>query len=130
MHDTLSCENLTLAYRDGERTTYALRDVSMSLPPGKFYGIMGPSGSGKSSLLYLLSGLKRPTEGKVALGELAISHLPDPELMRQHELDLQSRRVHAARGQKFTAPLNNFEDGHEKNPRGDLGKCQEYKFEP
>ena len=82
MRDTLSCENLTLAYRDGERTTYALRDVSLSLPPGKFYGIMGPSGSGKSSLLYLLSGLKRPTEGKVALGELAISHLPDPDLMR------------------------------------------------
>lgn len=80
--ETLSCEKIALAYRDGERTTYALREVSLSLPPGKFYGIMGPSGSGKSSLLYLLSGLKRPTGGTVNLGELSLSHLPDSELMR------------------------------------------------
>jgi putative ABC transport system ATP-binding protein len=80
--ETLSCEKLALAYRDGERTTYALQEVSLSLPPGKFYGIMGPSGSGKSSLLYLLSGLKRPTGGTVNLGETALSSLPDSELMR------------------------------------------------
>lgn len=80
--ETLACENVALAYRDGDRTTYALREVSLALPPGKFYGIMGPSGSGKSSLLYLLSGLKRPTGGTVRLGETALSHLPDPELMR------------------------------------------------
>ena len=82
MIETLSCEKVALAYRDGERTTYALREVSLSLPPGKFYGIMGPSGSGKSSLLYLLSGLKRPTNGDVRLGEMRLSHLPDAELMR------------------------------------------------
>ena len=80
--ETLSCEKVALAYRDGERTTYALRDVSLSLPPKKFYGIMGPSGSGKSSLLYLLSGLKRPTSGQVKLGETCLSSLPDAELMR------------------------------------------------
>ena len=80
--ETLSCENLALAYRDGDRTTYALREVSLSLPPKKFYGIMGPSGSGKSSLLYLLSGLKRPTGGTVTLGTTPLSKLPDPELMR------------------------------------------------
>ncbi|MBB6050901.1 ABC transporter ATP-binding protein [Armatimonas rosea] len=80
--ETLSCEKVALAYRDGERTTYALREVSLSLPPGKFYGIMGPSGSGKSSLLYLLSGLKRPTGGAVTLGSTPLSQLPDAELMR------------------------------------------------
>lgn len=80
--ETLSCENLALAYRDGERTTYALREVSLSLPPKNFYGIMGPSGSGKSSLLYLLSGLKRPTGGRVTLGTTPLSQLPDPDLMR------------------------------------------------
>jgi len=80
--DTLSCDRVALAYRDGERTTYALREVSLSLAPQKFYGIMGPSGSGKSSLLYLLSGLKRPTSGTVQLGSLPLSTLPDPELMR------------------------------------------------
>ncbi|WP_395138709.1 ABC transporter ATP-binding protein [Armatimonas sp.] len=80
--EVLSCEKLALAYRDGDRTTYALREVSLSLSPGKFYGIMGPSGSGKSSLMYLLSGLKRPTGGAVRLGATTLSHLPDAELMR------------------------------------------------
>lgn len=80
--ETLSCASVDLAYRDGERTTYALRQVSVDLPPGKFYGIMGPSGSGKSSLLYLLSGLKRPTAGEVRLGTSLLSALPDAELMR------------------------------------------------
>lgn len=65
---TLACEGATLAYSDAGRTTYALKDVSVALPPGKFYGIMGPSGSGKSSLLYVLSGLKPPTQGAARFG--------------------------------------------------------------
>ena len=65
----LACEGVSLAYSDGARTTFALRDVSLTLPPGKFYGIMGPSGSGKSSLLYILSGLKMPTEGNARFGD-------------------------------------------------------------
>lgn len=65
---TLACEGATLEYSDAGRTTFALKEVSVSLPPGKFYGIMGPSGSGKSSLLYVLSGLKPPTHGSARFG--------------------------------------------------------------
>jgi putative ABC transport system ATP-binding protein len=65
----LACESVSLAYTDGARTTYALRDVTLALPPGNFYGIMGPSGSGKSSLLYILSGLKMPTQGQARFGD-------------------------------------------------------------
>jgi putative ABC transport system ATP-binding protein len=65
----LAVDNVELAYTDGEKTTYALRGVSLELPPNCFYGIMGPSGSGKSSLLYILSGLKRPTSGSARFGE-------------------------------------------------------------
>jgi putative ABC transport system ATP-binding protein len=65
----LAVDNVELAYTDGEKTTYALRGVSLELPPNRFYGIMGPSGSGKSSLLYVLSGLKRPTSGSARFGE-------------------------------------------------------------
>jgi putative ABC transport system ATP-binding protein len=61
--DGLGTSGASLAYTDGERTTYALREVTVALPPGRFYGIMGPSGSGKSSLMYVLSGLKLPTSG-------------------------------------------------------------------
>lgn len=66
---TLAVENALLSYTDGTRTTYALKNVSLSLPPGRFYGIMGPSGSGKSSLLYVLSGLKPTTGGLARFGE-------------------------------------------------------------
>jgi len=44
-----------------------LTDVSLSLGPGDAAAIMGPSGSGKSSLLYILGALEPPTSGTVAL---------------------------------------------------------------
>ena len=69
----LSTENISLVYDDGERRTHALRDVSIGIPARQFVGIMGPSGSGKSSLLYVLSGLKRPTSGDVRLGDYSFS---------------------------------------------------------
>ncbi len=69
----LSTENISLVYDDGERRTHALRDVSIGIPARQFVGIMGPSGSGKSSLLYVLSGLKRPTSGDVLLGDYSFN---------------------------------------------------------
>jgi putative ABC transport system ATP-binding protein len=62
----LRAEDLNLAYGDGDQVTFAVANVSLDLPERGFIGIMGPSGSGKSSLLYLLSGLKRPTAGTIA----------------------------------------------------------------
>jgi len=58
-----------LAYREGSGVCHALRDVRLGLRAPGFVGIAGPSGSGKSSLLYVLAGLKRPSAGRVvALG--------------------------------------------------------------
>jgi putative ABC transport system ATP-binding protein len=80
--EVLACEGASLSYTDGDRTTYALRGVSVALAPGRFYGIMGPSGSGKSSLLYVLSGLKRPTEGAARFGAFVYNRRPDAEVTR------------------------------------------------
>jgi len=52
-----------LAYRRAGRTI--LNDVSLVAPPGRVIGVMGPSGTGKSSLLALLGGLDRPDTGTV-----------------------------------------------------------------
>ncbi|MBV9850655.1 MAG: ABC transporter ATP-binding protein [Armatimonadetes bacterium] len=83
----LSTDNISLVYHDGERRTYALRDVSIEIPDRQFVGIMGPSGSGKSSLLYVLSGLKRPTAGDVRLGDYGYAAHNDHAL-----IDLRRRR--------------------------------------
>jgi putative ABC transport system ATP-binding protein len=61
----LQGENLTLTYQDGETTLDAVHDVSIVIEDHQFIGILGPSGSGKSSLLYLLSGLRQATQGEI-----------------------------------------------------------------
>jgi putative ABC transport system ATP-binding protein len=59
-----------LAYREAGGFCHALRGVRLGLRAPGCVGIAGPSGSGKSSLLYVLAGLKRPTAGRVlALGQ-------------------------------------------------------------
>ena len=62
----LSAKDLALDYRSGSSVAHAVDTVSLSVDQGSFVGLIGPSGSGKSSLMYLLSGLKRPTRGTVA----------------------------------------------------------------
>ena len=44
---------------------WALRDVSLEVPKGSMYGLVGRNGSGKSTLLRVMAGIYRPTEGRV-----------------------------------------------------------------
>jgi ABC-2 type transport system ATP-binding protein len=57
----------------------ALRDVDLEVPDGACYGLVGPNGSGKTSLLEILAGLRRPTGGKLdlAVGREAVAYCPD-----------------------------------------------------
>jgi putative ABC transport system ATP-binding protein len=75
----LQGESLTLTYEDGEDTLDAVHDVSIAIKDHQFIGILGPSGSGKSSLLYLLSGLRQPTAGDITLDGRAYSKMTDRE---------------------------------------------------
>jgi lipoprotein-releasing system ATP-binding protein len=61
----LKAQNLTKEYPTPRGPMTVLADVSFSLAPGQAAAIMGPSGSGKSSLLYLLGTLEPPTSGTV-----------------------------------------------------------------
>ena len=66
--NTLELQNVT--YRYGEGTpfeTTALSDISVSFSPGRITGIIGQTGSGKSTLCQLLNGILLPTSGKVLL---------------------------------------------------------------
>lgn len=78
----LVADNLSLTYYEGDTATYAVHQVSLSLPKFGFVGIIGPSGSGKSSLLYLLSGLKVPTEGMVYLDGVPYHRMTERQRVR------------------------------------------------
>ena len=71
--------DVSLIYHDHEREVYACRDINLTIAKGEFVGILGPSGSGKSSLLYLLSGLKNPTLGDIKINGVSMSSLNDTD---------------------------------------------------
>lgn len=56
-------------------TVRALDDVTLSVEQGEFVAVVGPSGSGKSSLLFALGGISEPTSGTVHLGETDVYSL-------------------------------------------------------
>ena len=66
MKPIIQATEVSLVYNDHERQVFACDKVSIDIYQGEFLGILGPSGSGKSSLLYLLSGLKNPTSGVIS----------------------------------------------------------------
>jgi len=57
-------EGLSFAYRERQ----VLSDVSLDVTPGERFGLLGPTGSGKSTLIRLLSGVRRPSQGRIILG--------------------------------------------------------------
>ena len=78
----ISAREASLVYFDHGREVYACRHITLEVKPREFLGILGPSGSGKSSLLYLLSGLKTPTSGDIAFDGRGVGTLSDEERSR------------------------------------------------
>lgn len=64
-NNILSIQNASYRYGDAEIDEYALKNVSYDFEKGKIYAIRGRSGTGKTTLLSLISGLERCTEGKI-----------------------------------------------------------------
>ena len=82
MEPILQVKNLTYIYSIGTPFEHkALDNVSFSLNPGEFVGIIGHTGSGKSTLMQHLNGLLKPTSGEVLLGGQDI--WSDKKLTRQ-----------------------------------------------
>ena len=73
----LSLRGLARAYRTGEGELHVLRGVDLDVRPGEIVGLIGPSGSGKSSLLHAAGLLERPTAGKVAVDGVDCADLKD-----------------------------------------------------
>ena len=59
---SIETSGLRLTYSDG---TEAVRDVSLSVPEGEFFGFLGPNGAGKTTAIKVLATLLKPTDGSV-----------------------------------------------------------------
>ncbi|MBO5279404.1 MAG: ABC transporter ATP-binding protein [Lachnospiraceae bacterium] len=73
-------QNLTKKFpgRDRKKQEYviAVNDFNFEIPDGKLIGLLGPSGCGKSTTLNLISGLLKPTSGRIFFGEDDVTDLP------------------------------------------------------
>lgn len=83
----LSIQNASYQYSDAEEGEYALRDVSYDFEAGKVYAIRGRSGTGKTTLLSLISGLERCTEGKIMFDGKDLKDI-NLDYYRSHEIGI------------------------------------------
>lgn len=73
----LECKDLSLCYKDGNIDYKVFEGVDLKIEKGEKVILMGPSGSGKSSLVYLLSSLRIPTTGEIFYNNIKLSELSD-----------------------------------------------------
>lgn len=76
----IKAENISKVYGSGASQVTALHRANLEIASGEFLSIMGPSGSEKSTLLHLLSGLDYPTAGSLSYDGQEIYKLRDREL--------------------------------------------------
>jgi putative ABC transport system ATP-binding protein len=79
MNSALTLVNVSLEYPDGGSTLKALDSVDLGVGRGEFLSLVGPSGSGKSSLLAVAATLVKPTAGLVVIDGQDVSGLKDSE---------------------------------------------------
>jgi putative ABC transport system ATP-binding protein len=82
MNNIICTEHAAKTYTTGDITTTALKDVTLEIPQGSFTCIVGPSGHGKSTLMHLIGGLDRPTNGTVHIADTEISRIANSDLAR------------------------------------------------
>lgn len=87
LNGNIRFDSVTFSYSQSERPV--LQNISFQVQAGETIGILGPTGSGKSSLLYLLQRLYEPTGGKIFLDEISLSQIRRSSVRRQIGLILQ-----------------------------------------
>jgi len=76
----VEARDITKTYTIGDREICVLNDVSISVSEGEFLVVAGSSGSGKTTLLSLLSGLDKPSSGRVFVEERDITDTSEDDL--------------------------------------------------
>jgi putative ABC transport system ATP-binding protein len=73
MNTALELRAVSKTYLDGADEVHALREVDLTVEPGRMIAVMGPSGSGKSTLLTIAGALETPTDGEVLVAGQSVS---------------------------------------------------------
>lgn len=81
LHGDIVFDHVSFAYPDDN--VLVLRDVSFTIPAGKTAAVLGGTGSGKSTMMYLLQRLYAPTSGKITIGGVDIQQI-DRKYLRAH----------------------------------------------
>jgi branched-chain amino acid transport system ATP-binding protein len=107
-----------------------LRGVSISVPRGRLVTLIGSNGAGKTTMLRALSGMIRPTGGRIVLGGEDITGLPSHAITRRGLAHSpEGRRVFASLSVADNLLLGAFPRLTGGRPRGDVRRDQERMFE-
>lgn len=76
----IKLENISKVFRQSTQTITALSDVSLHVPAGQIYGVIGSSGAGKSTLIRCVNLLERPTSGRVLVDGQELTAFSEKQL--------------------------------------------------
>lgn len=82
MENVISVKNLKKSYMLGAKENVILENINFDIKKGEFVSIMGPSGVGKSTLLYLLGGLDKATSGEIYISGKQLSSIREKEFSK------------------------------------------------
>ena len=100
MKTILECKNLTKRYG----RTQALSGINLSLKAGRIIGLLGPNGSGKTTMIKLINGLLTPTGGEILIDGMA------PGVKTKSIVSYLPERTYLDESMRITEAIDYFED--------------------
>jgi D-methionine transport system ATP-binding protein len=79
----IDVRNITKTFRQKDRVVTALQNVSLHVPAGKIFGVIGTSGAGKSTLIRCVNLLERPTSGEIIVDGINLLQISSSDLTKE-----------------------------------------------
>ena len=92
----ISLQNVSLTLKGNAGNVNIIKNISLDINKGESIGLIGPSGSGKSSLLMLAGGLEKPSSGEIKILDQLITGLSEDRLskLRQNNVGVVFQSFH------------------------------------